>query len=84
MVSFAQFIVLFAGPIGLLLLAAFVIVRWVAVSRRRRVREAPQLEVVPGTGMQDPRTQTRDTPAAERPALHVVAPGGKERQGSRR
>jgi len=77
-VGLAQFIVMFAGPLGLALLAAFVIARWVTGSRRRREREAPQLEVVAGAAAQDTRAPAEDAPSAERPALHVVAPGGAE------
>jgi len=37
----AQFFILFAGPIGLALLATFVVLRWLIQSRRRREREGP-------------------------------------------
>ena len=83
MVGVAQFIVLFAGPIGLVLLAAFVIARWVIGSRRRRAREMPQLEVVSGARAREARTPADDEPAAERPALRVVppSPAGRPHEG---
>ena len=80
MVGLAQFIVMFAGPIGVALLAAFVIARWVTGARRRRRREAPQLEVVPGAEAKDARAPAQDPPSAERPALRVVAQGRAEQR----
>lgn len=74
MQGFAQFFVLFAGPIGLVLLAAFVIVRWGIRSRRRREREAPRLAVIPGRANAEAEKPAEPAPG-ERPALHVVSHG---------
>jgi hypothetical protein len=76
----AQFFVLFAGPIGLALLAAFVVLRWLIQSRRRREREAPRLEVIEGEAKDEAREPAEPT-HAERPSLRVVSHG---RSGARR
>jgi len=76
----AQFFVLFAGPIGLALLAAFVVLRWLIQSRRRREREAPQLAVIAGEGKAEAR-EPAEPDQAERPSLRVVSHG---RSGARR
>jgi len=75
-----QFFVLFAGPIGLALLAAFVVLRWLIQSRRRREREAPRLEVIEGEAKHEAREPAEPT-HAERPSLRVVSHG---RSGARR
>jgi hypothetical protein len=77
----AQFIVLFAAPLGLLLLTLLVVVRWLLQSRRRERRE-PHLEVIPG------EAGKREAEAAgpiseERPPLRIVGngrPGGRRRE----
>ena len=53
----AQFFVLFAGPIGLVLLTGFVVTRWLSISLSRRrpgPGERPELRVVEGGRQDDP------------------------------
>jgi len=78
----AQFFILFAGPIGLALLAAFVVLRWLIQSRRRREREAPHLAVIAGEA-KDEAQEPAELAHAERPSLRVVSHGhsGARREG---
>jgi len=80
--ALAQFFILFAGPIGLALLAAFVVLRWLIQSRRRREREAPHLEVITGEA-KDEAEEPAEPAHAERPSLRVVSRGhsGTRREG---
>lgn len=82
MQGLAQFFVLFAGPIGLVLLGAFVVLRWLIQSRRRREHEAPHLEVIAGEGKDEAREPAEPALAA-RPSLRVVSRGhpGARREG---
>ena len=79
MLHIVESIILFAGPIGLLLLTLLVVVRWLLQSRRRERRE-PHLEVIPGEAGKREAEATGPS-SEERPPLRIV---GNGRPGSRR
>lgn len=58
--ALAQFFVLFAGPIGLVLLTGYVVLRWLGVSLRRsrpEPAERPELRVLEGGRRDGPREE---------------------------
>jgi len=81
--AIAQFCVLFAGPIGLVLLLGFLILRWARQSRRREPL-APRFEMIPGAAEPGDEEPGETPPAAGRPPLRLVSRGlsGPRHEGS--
>jgi hypothetical protein len=66
-----QFFVLFAGPIGVMLLLGFLVTRW-GLRSLRRAPAAPHLEVIPGAAERADGTSGEPPSQEGRPPLRLV------------